>query len=164
VIPFESADATDVAIQVMTPAGTSEPVTGLSVVASKPEIFPATVNEDGTINSQANPAPRGSIVTLWASGGGPMDHGMVDGAISEPLLGRLLMPASVSLGHLTPHDFGEVTYAGAAPGLVAGVIQVNFRVPAAHNGYGSCHLSCPVTLIVGNTASSPPDPLLWVVE
>jgi len=43
----------------------------------------------------------------------------------------------------------EVTYAGAAPGLVAGVVQVNLRVPDAV----SPSLAVPVTLTIGQVAT-----------
>lgn len=43
----------------------------------------------------------------------------------------------------------EVLYAGGAPGLVAGVLQVNVRVPQAVTP-GSAE---PVVLVIGNAAS-----------
>ena len=162
VIPFSLAGAAE-SIQVTTPAGT-DTVAGLQVDAGRPQIFPAIINQDGTINSPAHPAPRGSIVTMWATGGGAMDSGMVDGEISWPPLGKPLAPVSILLSRLSPADSGQVTYAGAAPGMVAGVIQINFQVPAAHQGYGSCHFSCEVILGLGTTASQKPDLMLSVPD
>ena len=46
----------------------------LPVVDSAPGIFAGIANQDGSLNSPANPAPRGSIVTLYATGGGQPDQ------------------------------------------------------------------------------------------
>jgi uncharacterized protein (TIGR03437 family) len=163
VMPFAIAASRAASIQVTTPAGTGT-VAGLQVTAARPQIFPLLVNQDGTINTPANPAPRGSVVTFWGTGGGVMDSGMVDGAVSRPQLGKPAARVAVALGRLSPSDQGEVTYAGAAPGMIAGVLQVNFRVPEAHSGYGSCHYSCQVVLWVGTTSSPRPDLRLSVQD
>ena len=163
VVPFAIAASSGATIQVTTSAGTNT-VAGLQVDSARPQIFPVIVNQDGSINSTSNPAPRGSIVTMWATGGGAMDTGMVDGAVNQPPLGKPLAPVSVHLSRLSPSDSGEVTYAGAAPGMIAGVLQINFRVPAAHSGYGSCHFDCAVVLGVGTIASPLPDPRLIVPD
>jgi uncharacterized protein (TIGR03437 family) len=39
-----------------------------SLDAAAPQIFTVAVNQDGTLNSQANPAPVGSYVSIWATG------------------------------------------------------------------------------------------------
>jgi len=102
-----------------------------------------------------------------------MDRGMVDGLISQPPLGNLLLPATIRLGRLSMPDYGTVTYAGAAPGMVAGVVQINFQVPPARIGYGSCHGFCNMILIIDGrysfapfpfTVFNEPDPVLWVVD
>ncbi len=48
-----------------------------------------------------------------------------DGQISGLPLASPLLPVTVKIGGLP----AEVLYAGAAPSLVAGVIQINVRVP-----------------------------------
>ena len=171
VIPFGIANATEAAVQVITPAGPLPAVTGFSVGPTEPQVFPAILNEDGSINSQSHPAPRGSIVAVWATGGGAMDTGMVDGEISQAPLGKPLLPVGIGLSHLYPGQGGEVTYAGAAPGMVAGVIQINFRVPPPSSNHGACYGACPVVLGVGGRVSlsqfittvfTTLDPVLWV--
>ncbi len=86
----------------------------------------AALNQDGTLNSASNPAPRGSIVAIWLTGTGNSDPPETDGEITP--IGsqtRLSLPLVVNVGG----SAAQVTYAGAAPGLVAGVDQVNFRIP-----------------------------------
>lgn len=106
----------------------------LFVVATDPGIFTldgsgggqaAILNQDGSINSPANPAAQGSIVTLYATGLGQTDPPGVDGAVYAGKLPRLRALVTVKFAGLA----GEVLYAGPAPGMVAGVIQINVRLP-----------------------------------
>ena len=94
----------------------------------------AAVNEDGTINSAANPAPQGSFVSIFATGFGPVRPTPSDGAITEFPLPENALDAEIfwttisGIGGSSVHQL-EVTYAGPAPFQVAGVSQVNFRLP-----------------------------------
>jgi uncharacterized protein (TIGR03437 family) len=38
------------------------------IVGSAPQAYPTVINQDGTINSNSNPAPAGSIVTFYVTG------------------------------------------------------------------------------------------------
>ena len=94
------------------------------------------VNQDGTINSESNPAAPGSIVTVWATGTGVSAPGaQPDGQIIPSPIGPLLTPQlPVSVLDATDSERGnqdslEVLYAGDANGMVQGVTQVNFRLP-----------------------------------
>jgi uncharacterized protein (TIGR03437 family) len=177
VVPFEVAPGSPAAIQVFTPNGPLTPITGLAVGPTQPQIFPVMLNEDGTINSKEHPAPLNSVITMWATGGGAMDRGMVDGEVSEPPLGNLLLPAEVAIGTLFPGDPTSVTYAGAAPGILSGVIQINFRVLQYSGVHGACGggagSPCQVTLSIGGRASltgfpfsgnvyDPHGPVVWL--
>ncbi len=86
----------------------------------------ALLNEDGTLNGPENPAAKGSIVVLFATGGGRMTPGGVDGRVADAI-SSLVLPLEVQIGDLP----APVLYGGNAPGLVQGVIQVNARVPAS---------------------------------
>jgi uncharacterized protein (TIGR03437 family) len=85
----------------------------------------AILNQDTSVNSDLNPADRGSIVTLFASGAGLLVPAAQDGAVTTDLATAML-PVAVLVDGQNP----EITYAGAAPGLVSGVLQVNFRLPS----------------------------------
>jgi uncharacterized protein (TIGR03437 family) len=110
------------------------------VLASRPGIFSldgsghgqgAILNEDGTINSPSNPARRGSIISVFATGGGEVAPGVADGQIVSSVVPVSTLPVSAFF------DFGDpsikeadVLYAGGVPGSVAGLLQVNLRLPA----------------------------------
>jgi uncharacterized protein (TIGR03437 family) len=81
---------------------------GLFTADSSGKGFAAALNQDGSVNSPANPAAKGSIVVLYGTGGGVES-----------------LPAKVFIDGMEC----EVLYAGAAPGLVAGTWQLNVRVP-----------------------------------
>jgi uncharacterized protein (TIGR03437 family) len=90
------------------------------------------INEDGTLNSADHPAPDGSIVTFFVTGLGQTDPPLKDGEIAP---GAEPATNGGGVGFLGPPPFfsgvsGQVLYQGAAPGQVAGVYQVNVRIPA----------------------------------
>ena len=85
----------------------------------------AAINQDGSINGEDNPAAPGSIVALYMSGGGVMAPAIEDGAI----VGSVLPQVAEKVVVIIDGQEVEALYAGGAPGLVAGVLQVNFAVP-----------------------------------
>ena len=101
-----------------------------AVVPSDPQVFQfpggqaAAINQDGTINGPDNPADRGSILAIWATGAGLPYPVPADGSI--PSAAQDFHCCQVYNG-LTPL---QVVYAGAAPGIIAGVVQINFRLLA----------------------------------
>jgi uncharacterized protein (TIGR03437 family) len=86
-------------------------------------------------------------VSVFATGEGQTDPPGVDGVINAsalPLPKPLLAVTAEING-----EAAEVTYAGAAPGQVAGILQVNVRVPAdVPKG-----TSVPVSITVGAATS-----------
>ena len=86
----------------------------------------AILNEDYSGNSPSNPAPRGSVVSLFATGAGQMDPSAADGQIADgTTLTKPVLPVSVQIGGIA----AEMLYAGIAPGLISNVLQVNVRLP-----------------------------------
>jgi uncharacterized protein (TIGR03437 family) len=125
-----------------------------AVVESNPEIFQradgtaAAVNQDGTINSPDHPAPVGSVVAIWATGIGATPFGVwQDGRIAA---GPLDFGCCQVLPEGRPVD---VLYGGVAPGIVAGVVQINFRapVPSSNLLLGTA----AVSLVAGGMTSHP---------
>jgi len=82
------------------------------------------VNQDGSLNSSSNPATAGSIVSIWATGVGGNSGPPADGQIPEAA-DDWCRACSIDVGSVTE----TVTYAGAAPGLIDGVMQINFMIP-----------------------------------
>jgi uncharacterized protein (TIGR03437 family) len=100
--------------------------------------YAAALNQDGTPNTTANPAPIGSTVSIFATGLGAITPSEADGAIVGTPLPTDVLPAEVYwLG--SDYFVGlivfqvDVTYAGPAPFEVAGVSQVNFVVDGSSN-------------------------------
>lgn len=132
----------------------------LPVLNSQPAIFTidgsgtgqgAILNQNGSVNGPTNPAARGSVVVLYATGGGRMTPSGVDGRVASAV-SSLFQPTAVQIGGQT----AELVYAGNAPGIVEGVIQVNARVPqTAATG------SQPLRFSVGGNLS-PAGVVLWV--
>lgn len=105
----------------------------------------AALNLDGTIPDSTNPAIRGSYVSLYITGGGRTSYFDEVGSVNGPQLNRFLYPVSVTVGGMPT----TVTFAGAAPGLVTGVGQINIKL-ADNTPTGD---SQPVIVTVGNTSS-----------
>lgn len=83
-----------------------------------------------TVNGPAAPAPKGSVVSIYATGEGQTRPGGVTGSITSNA-------TTFPVGTVTATIGGQpatIQYAGEAPGLVAGVLQVNAVIP---DGAGS---------------------------
>src|SRR5581483_561376 len=96
----------------------------------------AALNEDESVNSASNPATPGSIVSLFMTGVGAYNIAMKDGDTGPlvppypmPVLGVSAAFISQYTGFVVPNEHADVVFAGQAPGLVAGVVQVNIRIP-----------------------------------
>lgn len=84
----------------------------------------AALNEDGTVNSESNPANSDSIVSLFGSGLGLLSPPLPSGGLNPiPPAGPLSQSTlfTLCLGC-------EVLYLGSAPGLSTSVVQVNVRL------------------------------------
>lgn len=86
----------------------------------------AALNQDGSVNSQLNPALPGSVVTLYATGA-VWPEEMQDGAVATAA-----MPLDQERNQLQVVDgIGTpltILYAGAAPGIINGVFQVSVQL------------------------------------
>ena len=102
---------------------------------------------DGSINTAATPAHPGEYVSLFATGEGQISPSGADGAIATgQLLRTPVERVTATVGGLP----AVVQYAGTAPGLVAGLMQVNVRIPdgVPPGGY------VPVVIAVGSASSA----------
>jgi uncharacterized protein (TIGR03437 family) len=88
----------------------------------------SALNQDNTSNSTQNPARRGSVVQFYLTGLGPL-RPPLEGAgsfNSSTTLQRLAEPIVAKVEGLV----AQVEFAGAAPGFIGGLYQVNVRIPA----------------------------------
>ena len=112
----------------------------MPVTATVPSLFTADTSgsgqaaainvADGTINSPAHPAHLGSFIELYANGAGyttnPVDGQPTPVTCGVACLPTPLLPVTVKIGN----QFVNPTYAGGAPSLIAGVMQVNVQIPS----------------------------------
>jgi len=83
------------------------------------------VNADGQRNGPEHPVPVGSLITLYATGEGATNPPGVDGKLASDPLPVPVLPVTVFIGGREAF----VEYAGGAPGITAGLMQVNVQVP-----------------------------------
>jgi uncharacterized protein (TIGR03437 family) len=133
VVPFESAQSLTTLLQVENNGVSSNSVLiGIYDVAVQ---LLGVFNDDFTINSPANPAKPGSIISVYIAGAGQTVPPSLDGQINQAPFARAAVPIQVTylippsgVGGTTSQDLA-VTYAGAAPGTIAGILQINFIAP-----------------------------------
>lgn len=121
-VPFETQPGT-ADVKVVLPSGALEFQTPRSFsvgIFTTDGLYAAALNQDGTVNSAANPASPGTVVTLFGTGGtwplGIKDNTVANAA--NPLFDG--WGVTDSTGNELP-----VLYAGTAPGLLYGVFQLN---------------------------------------
>lgn len=136
VVPFEIAGQTNTAVQIETNGSVTLPVFSAAVAEAAPAIFTldgsgygqaAVLNQDGSVNSASNPAAQGSIVTFFATGIGEMKPQPADGAVPSAPTAVPSLPLTMYIGGAP--GAVQFQYAGDAPGLVEGAVQINAIVP-----------------------------------
>jgi uncharacterized protein (TIGR03437 family) len=154
IVPY-SASGLAAATVAVSYNGKVSAVSTLPVALTAPGVFTAdasgsgqaaALNQDGSLNNSSHPAAIGSTVVLYVTGEGQTSPGGVDGklALSAPYPAPIQY-VNVTIGGLP----AAVAYAGAAPTLVAGVMQVNVQIPSGVPSSGSV----PVVVNVGGVAS-----------
>jgi uncharacterized protein (TIGR03437 family) len=136
IVPYEVAGQNTVNVVVKNGGATSASFQ-VNVVATAPGIFAsgqngsgqgAILNQDLTVNSSANPAARGTAIAIYGTGEGQLTPAGVTASVT-PSTGttfpKPLQPVTVTVGGQP----ATILYAGEAPGLVSGVIQVNVQLP-----------------------------------
>jgi uncharacterized protein (TIGR03437 family) len=125
-------------VVVNTVSGSSAPAL-ISVQASAPAILmdPVTeraiaVNQDGTLNSETNPAPAKSLFTLYLIGQGPVSNSPATGVAATASPASIVSSsASIDIGPasslLLPYST-DIIYLGLTPETV-GLAQANIRLP-----------------------------------
>lgn len=161
IVPFSVATSRTVQIEYQYKGLRSAPIT-MDVVPTKPGLFTldasglgqgAILDSSYRLNSQANPARKGDVVLLFATGGGVMNPALSDGQVVSSL------PLPVPVARTTARIGGvdcPVHFIGGAPGLVAGALQLNVQIA---DGVPSGQQ--PVEITIGE-AKSQRSVTLWV--
>jgi uncharacterized protein (TIGR03437 family) len=133
IVPYEvaSQSTTTIALQY---GGVSSAAWSVPVAASAPGIFTlgatglgqaAVLNQDGSVNGASNPAARGSIIQIYATGEGQTSPPGVTGSVIGTDLKKPVLPVTAIVGGQN----AVVQYAGSAGDSIAGLLQVNVVVP-----------------------------------
>ena len=152
IVPYSVAGKSLVEMEIQSAGRTVNKVT-LPVVEASPAVFTANssgrgncacLNQDGSANGANNPAVEGSVVVLYLTGEGQTVPAGVDGLIAGASLPKPVLPVRVRIAGRE----AIVDYAGAAPGLSAGIMQVNARIP-----FDVPSGNLPVQVLVGGNPS-----------
>lgn len=135
IAPYNLAGKTSVSIQVEY-QGTQTAALQFPVLPANPAIFTpgkpgqgdaAIIRTDYSLVNAASPAAPGDVLSLFGEGyGAVVGPGLPDGAV----VGSALPVPATSVVLLIDGQTVPTQYAGGAPSLVNGVLQVNFAVPA----------------------------------
>ena len=140
----------------------SNPVAFLSQASVYNQTFPLTLNADGSVNSGANPAAAGSVVTIFIDGLGLTSPAPSTGLMNTSPPVALNLPVVVTpdcnSGFCSPVP--AFVSAGSAPGSLSGVTQVQVRAPA--NPYpGGSTFQVIFSLTVGSVAVRDANLTFW---
>jgi len=131
IVPYELISGSVTLVKVVY-QGVSSNVMPVRVIDSVPAIFVADssgqgaiLNQDTSANSVQNGALPGSFISIFATGEGQTDPPGVDGLIAGPAIPKPLLNVTAKVDGIP----ADVSYAGAAPGLASGVLQVNVKIP-----------------------------------
>jgi len=155
VVPFDVAGKQQTVVEYQYDPGGGAVVSNtatLPVAAAAPAIF--SLNESGTgpgailnldysVNSASNPVAVGGYIQVFGTGGGAIVGGAPDGALASGAANLVTQPTA-TIGGLA----AKVVYAGSAPGLVNGALQVDLQIPA-----GLTPGPQPVVITVGTAVS-----------
>ena len=153
VVPFALHGHSTTQLQVESQGTRSAAIT-IPVASASPAIFTtsqsgkgqgAILNQDGSFNALSAPAATGSTIVIYATGGGILSPAATDGSLAQSPFGKLSQPYSLRIGGLP----AAVSYAGAAPGIIEGVIQINAVVP---NGI-TPSATVPIDITIGGVTS-----------
>jgi len=153
VVPYEVNGLTSADVYV-TYQGNKSVVNNVQVAPTAPGLFTLdssgagnalAVNfPSGKLNTPSAPANVGDFVILYATGEGQTTPGGVDGQLAPS-------PAATPIQSVTASVNGipaNVSYAGGAPGIVEGVMQVNLQIPT-----GVAPGAATVKLLINNVFS-----------
>jgi uncharacterized protein (TIGR03437 family) len=140
VVPFEIAPVASPSVWIKS-LGQSSNVYRLTSATTAPGLFTqnasgtgpgAILNQDNSLNGPGNPAAKGSVVQVYLTGEGQLSPPVATGTIiAATLPPPQVTPApALAVGVTLNGQPALYVYAGAAPDLVAGIMQLNVQIPA----------------------------------
>ncbi len=153
IVPYGIYGRTEVQLEVEYKGVRSSPIK-IRVADAAPGLFAANasgsgqgaiLNQDYSINNATNAAARESVVMIYATGEGQTNPAGADGTLVGTTLPRPLQAVTVTIGGKS----AEVLYVGGSPGSVAGLLQINAKIPA-DVAVGN---AVPVVITIGGVSS-----------
>jgi uncharacterized protein (TIGR03437 family) len=151
VVPYEIGNRVTTRLEVDYQGRRSVPIE-FRVAETAPGIFllegtqGAILNQNGSVNSPNNPADRGTVAVIYATGEGHTNPSGVTGRVTGTVLPRPIASYSVRIGGQP----AIVEYIGGAPGFVSGALQVNVRIPESI----ASGPAVPIELTIGGVTSA----------
>lgn len=152
IVPFEVAGSSQASVQVSYNGENSGTQT-YKVAAVAPGIFTANssgsgeaviLNQNSSPNSTSHPAVPGSTIIVYATGGGLTNPVDTTGSVAQS---KIPLAAVGSISATIGGHAATVTYAGDAPGKVAGMEEFDIQIPRGVQG------SVPVVITVNGVSS-----------
>ena len=83
-------------------------------------------------------------MTLYVAGAGQTNPPLQDGQVNQPPFAQAGMPVQISYPTHAPGSSASaaIAFAGAAPGLAAGIWQINFSAPVS-SGAVTAYIQVP---------------------
>jgi uncharacterized protein (TIGR03437 family) len=157
VVPYQVAPFLTATVLVKYLGQTSNGVP-VNIVTTSPGIYTlnssgtgpaAALNSNNTVNAPNNPAARGDVVVLYLTGEGQTSPAGVTGKVTTanatpPLTPAPLLPIGITIAG----QAANYIFAGEAPGIVSGVLQLNVTIPTSINAG-----DVPVVVSIGGNPS-----------
>jgi len=136
-VPYEVAGHPTTSVTVVY-SGVTSAASVYNVASTAPGIY--TLNQSGTgpgailnqnysVNGSSAPAAKGSVVAVYMTGEGTTSPASTDGILA-PTNGTGLNKPIANVTATVGGVPATVDYAGSAPGIIYGVMQVNITIPA----------------------------------
>ena len=157
IVPYEITPGRGTTNVVVSTNGTVSAAMQLRVTDTAPGVFSvnqtgsgqgAILNQDGTPNSSTNPAAKGTVIQLFATGEGLLRPQPATGSFTPGNGSAFIVPTMTPMISIGGQP-AIIQFAGEAPTLVSGVLQVNAVVPS-NIGSGAQTIS----LTVGNNTNT----------
>jgi uncharacterized protein (TIGR03437 family) len=156
-VPYELAGKTATQMVIEVEGHRSAPLP-VAVAPTAPGVFSVDFSGAGqavafnyvngpSLNSAANPIPKGATMVIYATGEGQTMPAGQDGLFSISVVPKPIAPVSVSIGGV---DQPNLQYVGGLPGEAPGVLQIN--VVVASNTPSGIQ---PLAIKIGDTSSQP---------
>ncbi len=124
-VPLELTGKTTTNVKV-TFGDTNSDLIVVPVAPAAAGLYPSAINnDDGSLNTSATPAKRGSYIILYGTGQGPVSPGIATGHAAPTAQLAYAGATTVSIGGQTVTPY----FSGLAPGFV-GLWQISAQIPA----------------------------------